>query len=254
MLESLLYKRDLYLNKDFPIIVGKDIYEYDMHRAGFYITKEYKLLPDDTINKLEKLIYTKSKLSKEIGLIQRSNPTYKKALAEGFVDIRRRFFDANDLLDHEVLSIKKDAIFTMKSCDVLSFGEVSFSLKNHYTSYIHLKNYELYYNINGLDIKGINDTKLPIYKDYMISFLSKVFYKLENDTKESLLRFMKIYIDRYKRRELDIEFYRPFDGRGEYISKDGSTRYNTIGNELLDQVDITWNYLNVFIPLLVLIL
>lgn len=253
MNEETLYKRDLYLNRDLPILIGKDIYEYDMHRAGFSITKEYQLLPKKEIARLEKMLYKKQELSKQIGLIQRANPEYKKALANGFVDIRRRFFEANELLPHEILSIKKDAIFTLKPCESLTFGEVSFACKNHYTSFIYLKRFEFYYNLNTLDIKGISDERLKEYET-IIDFLKKFFYRMEYESKEDVLRFLRVYIDRYKRLELDVEYYRPFNGIAEYVSKDGNTNYSIISPEMLEEVDISWNYLNLLIPLLGLIL
>ena len=77
---------------------------------------------------------------------------------------------------------------------------------------------------------------------------------MEYESKEDVLRFLRVYIDRYKRLELDVEYYRPFNGIAEYVSKDGNTNYSIISPEMLEEVDISWNYLNLLIPLLGLIL
>lgn len=247
---SSLYKRDTYLNKDIPFIYGTNIYEYDMHHAGISICKYFDLLPEEEIERIENKSKNKKQIAVTLGKLQRKNSEFKKKLAEGFVNAREIFFRENNLQDEDILSIKKDAIFTFRTCDKCIFGPLEFSQKNHYTSFVHIVQYELYYSYDKLDVKGIDDKILYQYKDYMMEFISKVFYKMENETKEDTLRYIRVFSDRYKRLELEPEYYRSFDREGSFKSKDGEHVYNMATPELLPEIDISFNYMNVILPLL----
>ena len=167
---SELYKRDLYLNKSNSFLVSKTIIEYDISSAGYNISKLYKLLTPKQEAKLDKL--SKKDRHYQIGWYQRHDREYAKRLKDAFVDIRRRFFEANDIQDQDVLSIKKDAIFMLRSVDKTKFDNVEFKEKNFYTTFIHLdrsispKNIdlELYYDsMKGVDVKGIDDDKVFLH-------------------------------------------------------------------------------------------
>lgn len=249
-MSSKLYKRDTYLNKGIPFIFNTVIYEYDIRHAGISISKELKLLPKNTLDRIEKKSKNKKEISIALGKIQRSNKEFKEELSRGFEKMREKFFEANDLNDSDILSIKKDAIFAFKQCNNLDYGEVSFSLKNKYSSFIYTGLYELYYNVLQLDVKGIDDKNIFPHKDYIIEFIKTVFYKREFEGKEAALRYIRVMADRYKRFELEVEFYRNFDKNGLYKSKDGEVLYSDITKTLLSEVDISYNWQNIFVPLL----
>ena len=247
---SSLYKRDTYLNKDIPFIYGSDIYEYDMHHAGISICKYFNLLPESEIERIETKSKNKKQIAVILGKLQRSNPEFKKNLAQGFIDAREMFFRENKLQDEDILSIKKDAIFTLRTCEHTAFEDIQFSLKNHYSSFVYTGLYEFYYAYDKLDVKGIDDRNLYMFKDNIMQFISKVFYKMENGSKEDILRYIRVFSDRYKRLELEPEYYRSFNREGNYRSKDGEYIYNMATPELLPEIDISFNYLNVILPLL----
>ena len=248
---SELYKRDTYLNKDIPSIFGRHIYEYDMHHAGISITREFSLLPDESIDKIEKTAKNKKDIAVLLGKIQKKDKEYKEKLAKGFIEARRLFFEANQIEDNQILTIKKDAIFTLKPCKVINFGHISYSLKHQYTSYLYTEKYEIYYGYDNdeLDVKGIDDVLLIQHKDYICNLLKKFFYKMENETKEDVLRFLRIMIDKYKRLELDCGYYRSFDRNSNYLSKDGEYIYSEITPMLLPTIEIGVNYMNILVKL-----
>ena len=111
VMTSELYKRSLYLNKNIDYLFGVDICEYDIESAGLNIIKYYGLLPQDRITYLEGM--SKEARNKQIGIYQRDDSVFKEALSEGFVNIRKEFFELNEIEDDDILSIKKDAIFTL---------------------------------------------------------------------------------------------------------------------------------------------
>ena len=109
---SKLYLKDNYLNKGVSILTGKTIIEYDLKSANTSLCSEYHLLPQDQIEKISAL--PRSKRVVKIGKLCRKNKEFNEGLKKAFVDIRRRFFEANNIYPEEVISIKKDALFKMK--------------------------------------------------------------------------------------------------------------------------------------------
>ena len=111
---SELYKRHNYTDKYNELLIGNEIYEYDIKSAGFNLIKRNKLIDDYKIKRLESL--PKKVRQIQIGLMTRADKKLKDDLNNAFIDIRREFFEANRLEDDHILSIKKDAIFTFKPC------------------------------------------------------------------------------------------------------------------------------------------
>ena len=239
---STLYTRDTYLNKDLPHIFGQDIYEYDIHRAGLSITKEFKLLPEDKIEEIETLSKDKTEIAVRLGKIQRKDDKYKEGLKQGFIAARKLFFESNLLEDHQILSIKKDAIFTLVPCETRRFGYIEFSLKNHYSSFLCTKRYEFYYNDSHMDVKGIDDKRLYLHREYMVKLITTYFKKMEEEGQESTLQYLRYMIDMYKKKKLNIGYYRSFDSESSYKTKDGILEYQDITDLLLPTIDINKNY------------
>lgn len=250
-MSSKLYKNDLFVNHNIPFIFNNHIYEYDMKDAGFSLTKEFHLLSDDEIKKLNK--YKKQTRTIELGKIQIKNTKYKTLLKEAFVAARQTFFEKNKLEDNDIISVKKDAIFTTKECEYNMFGDnILFRVKNTYSSYIQLKkNLELYYNYEKLDIKGMSDDNIAYHKDYMIDFIKKFFNKMETESKIEVIDFTKRFIDKYKRKELDIGYYRSFDSHSSFKLLDVSDmEFMDMDNSKLDEIDISYNFYNILLKLI----
>ena len=253
---SELYRKDTYLNKNIEILLNKIIIEYDLKSANTSLCREYSLIPEKDIEKIEKL--NKEKRNKQIGLLQRKDKLFKDYLKSAFVDIRKRFILDNDLDDNDILSIKKDAIFCLKEVNKTEFGNCIFDLKHKYTSYLYLDKLEFYYNSknkvfgdNGrLDIKGIGDNELKKHKDYMIDFFMKLFRHLETSDIKSTNRFLSRFITRYKQMELDVGYYREFNQMSKILVRDSDIVYDDIvyiPNNA--DIDIDYNFFSILVPL-----
>ena len=244
-------ERDSWLDKSIDFIIS-DIIEYDMRRAGLSISKELHLLSMDSIAKLESM--EKSKSDKQLGIIQRENPEFKSALKEGFKQFRLKFGEINELQDSDILSVKKDAIYTKKYCQFTSIGEhILFREKNHYEAYMHLNNLELYWNSDGtLDVKGIAESNVEYHKDYMISFLWKFIAYLSCYDIDSARKYLVKFIDDYKFKRLSIGYYREFNSQSvySYIMYDSPTTADYLDEKYLPLIIPHYNYLNVLVPLL----
>lgn len=243
---SNLYKRHNYTNKYMELLIGNEIYEYDAKSAGFNIIKRYKLVDQKHIDKLERM--HKKLRQIHIGLMTRADKELKTKLNDGFVEIRREFFEANNIQDDDILSIKKDAIFTFKPCHNTVFENIEFVKKNLYTSYIYLDKKEIYANKNTLHVKGINDTKLALHQNGMCEIIHNVLMMLENMNEKQMKQFLIEVNELYKSRELPVEYYREFNRESCYrYMDDGRILFEELGD--VDMIDIRYNYLNIIIPL-----
>jgi hypothetical protein len=238
-------------------LLKKTIREYDIKEAGFNLIKYYNLLSAEDINELSNM--TKEERTIEIGKLQGYNKDFSKSLMDSFLKIQDEFIKSNNLIDDDILSIRKDAIFVIgKVCNNVNFGEyVYFANKSSYTSFYRIDKYEFYYNIknNLLDIKGLNDLSHPLIGDlksiirlYELRDKDYIFKKLQN------LRY------EYLNYDLDSEYYREISTGMFRISRD----YNKISNqdllieevdeETFDIIDISYNYLNLIYPFISLLI
>ena len=249
---SELYNRTAYLNKKLEYLFGHSIIEYDMKSAGFSIIKKYKLLDEESIAGLEKL--PKHVRHVAIGKLDRDNPVVKEGLKRGFRECRKMFFEANDVDEDEVLSIKKDAIFIMgRQLKNLDFGEVVFAEKNFYDSYIYLNKYEFYMNDEQCDCKGINDSLVDLHRKYMLDLFREFANKMRFADPKKQLDFVKEAAVAYRNRELAIGYYRELNNYSIFrpmnpIKILGKTAGLTYYGGDLKHINIQYNYTNYLIP------
>lgn len=214
--------KSTWLNPNIEYLFNNEIIEYDMKDAGFTIVKFYKLVPPEEIKRLERL--EKGERNRAIGKLQIGNKELSKALSDKFAEMRTLFVSANKLTDDDIISVKKDAIFTIGPCQQIKFGKVEFSAKNRYSSYLRLTenmNIELYYADGEIDVKGIGDHGINRHRLYFLTFFQKLFSDLESKN-VSLKRYIKKFVDDYKGGNLDPEFYVEFNN----MSRDVNPMYN----------------------------
>ena len=202
------YKKSTWLNPNIEYLFNADIIEYDMKDGGFSLIKQFNLLPQEKIKELERI--DKGIMRHiEVGKLQRENKEFSKALNDKFAEVRRIFIASNELTDNDIISVKKDAIFTTKTCKRVNFGKVHFADKNHYTSYIrfpNINNIEIYYGDNGIDVKGMGDIAVNTHRLYLIEFLKKTIDMIENKDPR-VKRYICKFISDYKFNNLGSETY-----------------------------------------------
>lgn len=246
-----LWERDLYINDNIIYLFNTDIYEYDMKEAGFSLIKAYQLLDDKTISELTKL--SKKNRHIKIGKLENTYNGLKDNLKTAFKDARELFIKTNKMDDNDIISIKKDAFFVKKRCSVNKFFNdlVDFRLKNKYTSYIRLPKLEIYYNPERIDIKGISDETLPMHVDGMLEFIRKVFLRAETSDIKDVILYIVGFVDKYKRKELPLDYYREFNSRSLFSRTDTDDYYENYIYDLED-LDISYNFHNIIIPILMI--
>ena len=246
-----LWERDSY-KTPVKALFNHRIVEYDMKSANTSIAREFGLLPEKRIRELENLPKKDREIA--VGLILRDNPGYSEKQKLGFIAARKLFFTQNEILDEEVVAIKRDAIFVMRYVNNEQVTDnIDFRMKNVYSSFINLgKNIEIYYNQEGLDIKGIDD---EIYKErhseYFGMFLYSLIRRIESSERNSYLTYLRMMFDMYKHRQLDSGYYREFNAKSQFHYLDGSYA-NEEYIEDLNAVDISCN-LNIILKLMTML-
>ena len=250
IVEHTLWKNDNFINRNILFLFNKEITEYDMKEAGFSLIQEFKLLPESMINKLK--TYGKDERKIKIGDLQRDNEKLKNDMKEAFAQARKIFMEMNKLEPNDIITVKKDAIITCKICNHTKLGKyIDFRPKHTYTSYIQLdKRLELYYSPYDFAVKGIGDDKLQYHEEYMIHFLKLYFRKMESEDRSTVIGFVRRFIDRYKRRELNVGYYRQFDTKSEYHVIGSNDTFTEFWEEDKDDLDISYNFLKVLIKLI----
>lgn len=235
------------------------IYEYDLTSANTSIMKFYDLAPKDQIVALDRL--PKDQRNIKVGILRGSDPELSKRISRGFCDARTLFGTANKLTDQEIVSIKKDAIFTTRRCSRTEFinennAKLIFRCKNKYTTCFPLSSgieiFAFYDELDdsvSMDVKGIRSDQLELHKDGMLIFLERVVKIIERGQREYLIRYIRDFYDQYRKLELPISYYRTFDPRSRYelIREED---WGILDEEDLDKIKINFNIEQVILPLI----
>ena len=235
---------------DRGVAYNSSIIEYDIRHANINVSKYYNLFADTKyLDVLDAL--PKKEREVKFGLLLRENPEYSKSLEEAFNNIVKEFMEVNNLdIDNDIISIKKDAVFVINhKVKTTAFGPVEFVKKNKYHAYINFGRLEFYIG-DETDVKGIGEN-YKLHKDGIIFLIEEVIRYLERGY--NVNEFLAEVAELYKKRQMDLSVYRQFDSRCKYLCNiDGnSVLMDDISYEMLDECcDISYNYINIIMPLI----
>jgi uncharacterized protein YqgQ len=252
----MLYEKTNYTS-DISYLTNVFIYEYDISKCNINILFTKGIIDKKTYD----FLYESPRMTRQVYIGKLCRDTkISNILKAGIIEAKKVFFEANNIPESSVLSIKNDAVFLLNFIPKQTkFGLINFLNKNIYTSFFKLSNLELYYYYNNInkeeyiDIKGISDNNLKYHNDYFLQLLKDIFYSMQTNGPEITIRMLKDVYNEYIKLELPIEFYRTFNAESEYhykfINKLG-TGYSAINvNESMKSlIDISYN-LNILIEL-----
>lgn len=233
-------------NRDYPFIHNNEVIEWDIKSANTSLMRYYQLQPDDIVDKLASM--AKSQREIAVGKLMRKDKEFSRALEASFNKIINEFMEANNLTWDDIVSVKKDAVF-VKNHGILKhdFGAVHFIPKNQYKHVLLLPKYEIYISNEGIDVKGIPNEKLELHKEGMLEFI-----KTALDTADDFIamqKFFKEYVQAYKRKELEFDAYREFNPDSLFtIGGDFPMRTDSMIEDDMEFLDISYNYINVIMP------
>jgi len=208
------YTADIsYLNNIF-------ITEYDISKCNINVLFTKGIIDKNTYNYL----YNAERMVRQVyvGKLQKDK-SVADALKSGIIEAKRMLFEANNLHDRDILSIKNDAVFVInRKLQTTQFGLIKFTPKGVYTSFYKLRGLEAYYYYNNInkneyiEIKGMSDKNLVLHENYFLQFLKDVFYTIQTVGPEIALRLIKDFYMQYTSMQLPVEYYRMFDASSEY--------------------------------------
>ncbi len=241
-----------YRNKDILYLKNVRISEWDIHSAGLAVIKYYKLLPEAEIQNMENM--EKHARTVREGNLQRENKELAKKILDGLANVRKAFAVANHINENQILAIKKDALFLINSViqnpnikDSFEFRE-----KGKYTSYIVLSGKEFYLKLDGtVDVKGISDISREKQKKYFLKDIANFLKSAERINQDGMFQMLKSYRTKYLTRQLPIETYRDLNTGCFHV---GKYMCDSVSDDMINDIDISQNYLNFIVPLISLVL
>lgn len=245
----MISDKDTYL-APVKYLIGRDIREWDISKANISILRYLGVI--DNVKYTE--LYNADRMYRQVqvGLMQKDERV-SRALSNGFKQMRAMFCEANGIVDTDILSIKKDAIYLVdKIPPITSFsnqnGDVTFVSKHQYTSFFKLGGLELYFyhdirDVSILDVKGISDNVLELHKPYMLDFMSYIFKLLQRHMLEDAVDSIQGFYNDYISISLPIGYYRELDNRSLYKTNYniGGFTYVPMVHVIDDQIDISYN-------------
>ena len=245
----LSYKSDIcYLR-------NKKIEEYDMRSGGYSITISEELIDDEELLHRLKLS-NKTERQILLGLYAKKDKEFVRALNAGFQKYVTAFIDLNKIPKNNVLFIKKDAVTIFASkINRTKFKKVLFTKRCEFTSFLRLKNLEFYYN-GKTDEKLLKGISLDSYNDTLIEEIFKVMKLAEHSTKEVVANRLASIRHAYVTKQLADGYYRELSSTNAFLlNKDlvGNTVYSKLpldeDDAFFDDIDISYNYVNILMPL-----
>jgi len=188
-------------------------------------------------------------------MIQKDNSIYK-SIQEGIIEAKKRLFDANDIEDYDVLSIRNDAVFIhSRKLNATEFSPYFiFKEKGKYNMFMSICDLDVFYNdtINPdgsvnyqLDIKGISEEKTLLHANGIGGLLCEVMYRLQREDVSLTIQWMTGILEKYLNRQLPKEFYREFNSDSDYVIRTFKMRIASkdIPDGLIPALDINRNLL-----------
>lgn len=197
--------------------------EYDLSKANISVLRDYDVLSEEQYQ----YFMTCPKLEREIaiGKLQGKDSKVTQILKEGIAQAKRIFMERNGIDDNEVFAIINDAMIIIgdKQINHLDVSErLKFRLDGTFTSYMRLKNIDLYYYYNRaygderITNRGLGEQASELHRKFMIEFISEIFYSTQIDGVKTSIPLLQNVHQQYLNRELEVGYYREFNSQALY--------------------------------------
>lgn len=229
-----LWQKSHYASK-IEYIVDSIIREFDISKANISILRDANVLSEEryqyylTCPRMERQI--------AIGKLQGSNPKISEILKSGITNAKKIFMETNSIDDSEVLYIRNDAIAIIGQRIIrnLNISEhVSFRQTAMYTSFYKFKSLDFLYfydpvtNSERLDVKGLGEDGVRLHKDFMLEFLSELFYCAQMEGIQNAIQLLQMVHQNYLKRELSIGYYRELNSGARFKLSQSISMYSTL--------------------------
>lgn len=261
----------IYYDNPIRIITNSLITEYDIRKANVSVMEAYGLAPKEVIDNIRSL--PRLDRQRAVGLMIRDDKVFADKLEASFDDIIQKFLKENDLdLKADVTDIRRDAVYVIgKVPRVTQFfdGIIEFRPKGEYHAVVKLgpklgfffrTKEEPHVEVDGFLRDDLIENQLILEKlrPGMIAFLEEAVGIIESShgEKEKIYAYMRDFVHMYKARELDDEYYREFNRDAKFrvfTGETDSTLFDSITEDQVHMLDISFNFKNIIIPFLQII-
>ena len=262
-------------NDKLSILANSLITEYDIRQANVSVMDSFGLLPAQELDRLRAL--PKDQRNRTVGLMIRDSKELAKKLETGFNTVVKSFIQANDLdTDVDVTDIRRDAVFVVNrpiKFKTFAGGKIQFVQKNRYHAMLKLQgNLGFFFRVRSEDepsfsivVDGLINKQNEERDDVIakltpgpLALLNEFVDVVEstNFNRFSIYKWLIEVADLYKRRQLDLEYYRELTRNAMFHLRDpiGDSSYVDYADEsMIEDLDISYNFTNVIIPLLRLV-
>lgn len=231
--------------------VSGRIIEYDMKAANISVLKNSNLLTDDQYTFLANL--PKAIREKEVGLMERKDPSIYTSIAAGIKEAKLEFAGFNKLIPEQILRVANDAVYINSVTDLkfTKFGDyIEFRPKNEYNVFcklgtvVVLCRFDPDGNIH-IDIKGIGKNDV-YHKDFMIYTIMSTITLIERAGVKDAIDYLYEICEAYLRLDLPVGYYREFNSDSLFRFKYNIGGMNTCATAVYEtskpDLDINYNY------------
>lgn len=214
-----MHDKMLWFNEKIQYIFHAHIVEWDMEKASLSVCERYNLLPKEEIIRMKSL--PKLEREKAMGMHQRGNKEFSNQLLSGIREVRRKFLEANELDESNILSLHNDAIIFNSRKEIISnIDGINFHHDNTWDAYIRYGRVEIFYKIdelgNGsLEFKNVGQDKIQEHTFGLNRYLTKVIDYIENYD-INVLKYMKKFQKQYLQDKLPEYYYSAFTKIGDF--------------------------------------
>lgn len=252
---SNLYER-VHYKAPIDYIIDSTIYEYDIRKANISVLYDKGTITKEFYERM--LVAPKNEREIAIGKMQINNKPFSDALRQGIQDARQSLFQILELDETNVLAIRNDAIFVVKTCmkdypqEIQVGPHTTFVRKNIYRSFYNYFGRSMFYyfdpisSVEGLDVKGLGEYAINLHRDYLLRTFMDIFYTAITAGPQEALEFINKFYDAYIKKQLPLEYYRRFDSHAQFDFRNISN-WCTFRADFLtpgaaeDMIDISYN-------------
>jgi len=236
-----------------PCVRDFVIREYDLSAAGLSVIMEEGLISADKAASIAAL--PKEERLVRVGLMCRDDDKILEGVEEGTKRAVRLFCRENGISSDDIVSVKRDAVFSTIQASKLKIGEhLKFRLAARYSSFYNLNGVEFYWSSwsNKLTVKGLGSTVEQAHSQYFLAVLENIMRSAEEAPYEGLMGILQRIRGKYVSLDLDEECYREMNRVSRFRMKmilAGHEFYSDIfpGWENMDPI---YNYSNFLVPLI----
>ena len=227
------------------------VYSYDMRSAGLSVLREKGLVSREEGERLAAL--PKQERVVTIGKMCREDGDLVLDLENGIKDAVYEFCRENDIQEEDIISIKKDALYTTKPASHLNYGEyIRWVEQQRYHCFYNFREVEVYFVRNGpMDVKGLTEEGRQLHRQHWMVILQSLLSSAMSENIHTRMLAFRSLRRKYLRQELFPECYREFNRNSKHRWKcqiGGLAVYADQYNPELE--DITYNYQHVLVPVI----